>query len=101
MLNIIVRIQNVDMNGFCGRDHHPTKDMEGCFVRITNMNTVPQDDDDGSTEGMSSDAHGAYQVFFGILLDANGEDVEDGEVELIDHEIESLENMPVLFSAKE
>jgi hypothetical protein len=96
MLNIIVRIQNVDMNGFCGRDHHPTKEMEGCFVRITNMETIPEGTDN---EDMKGDP--AYLVFSGILLDANGEDMEDGEVELIDHEIESLEDMPVLFSAKE
>lgn len=92
MLNIIVRIKNVDMDGYCGREHHPTEEMEGQFVRITNMDTVP-----GVSAGRGPWNEG-YQVFNGILVDANGEDVEGGEVDLIDHEIESYENMPVLFS---
>jgi hypothetical protein len=117
MLNIIVRIKTVDMDGYTGRDYHPTKEMEGRFVRIYNVDTIPPpshpfdhhgighvgltmllnerpDFDTRDREGYDA----AFQIFSGILVDANGEDVEGGEVELIDHEIESVDDMPVLFS---
>jgi hypothetical protein len=83
MLKMYVRIAHVDMEGFNGREHPPTADMVGSFVRVTGMETVPDDQ--------------PYQVFEGIVVDANGEDIEGGEVELIDYEIESFEGMPVMF----
>jgi hypothetical protein len=103
MLKIFVRIKNVDMDGYNGRDHHPTKEMEGHFVRVTNMDTIPPvaDEERSRPDFDTRDREGydtTYQVFHGILVDANGEDVEGGEVELIDHEIESVDDVPVLFS---
>jgi hypothetical protein len=96
MLDIFVRIKSVDMDGYNGRDNHPTKEMEGLFVRITNMDTIPEGTANEDMEGDPS-----YQVFSGIVVDANGEDVEDGEITLIDYEIETLNNIPVLFGRKE
>jgi hypothetical protein len=103
MLNIIVRIETVDMEGFVGREHHPTSDMVGCFVRITNMDTIPPvaDEERSRPDFDTRDREGydtTYQIFTGILLDANGHDIKGGEVELIDHEIQSHEGIPVLFS---
>jgi len=96
MLDIFMRIKTVDRDVVTGREHPPSTEMEGRFVRITNMDTVP--DGDGMWK---YDSHRPYQIFSGILVDSNGEDLEGGEVELIDHELESLDNMPVLFSRKE
>jgi hypothetical protein len=90
MLKIIVQIKSVDMNGFCGRDYHPTPDMTEMFARITDMETIHDSDDNGKTE---------YQLFHAILVDANGDDIpgEAAKIQLIDHEIESEENIPVLY----
>ena len=95
MLDIFMRIKTVDLHRVIGREYPPTQEMEGRFVRITNMDTVPD------RNGMwAYDAAEPYQLFSGILVDANGEDVEGGEVELLDHELDSYENMPVLFGAR-
>lgn len=88
MLKIFVRIHTVDMNAWTGRDHHPTREMQGRYVRVTNLDTVPDQDDDQDL---------SYQVFHGIVVDEGGHDVDGGEVELLDHEIESYEGVPVLF----
>lgn len=109
MLNIFVRIAKVDMDGYNGRDYHPTKDMEGSLVRITNMDTVPDDVDldrcpecarlKGKPHTEFCPTRQGYQVFHGIVVDANGEDVEEGgEVSLVDHEIESLDGQPIFFT---
>jgi len=96
MLDIFMRIKTVDIDSVYGREHPPSPEMEGKFVRITNMDTVP--DGDGMWK---YDSHRPYQIFSGILVDSNGEDLEGGEVELIDHEIDSYENMPLIFSGFE
>lgn len=109
-MKIVMRIGTVDMDGYNGREHHPTKEMEGRFVRITNMEMMVYTELLESTEpctecgAPAGGVHTAdcaacdcFMVLYGILLDANGEDVEGGEVELIDHEIVQHEDMPVLF----
>lgn len=80
MMKLFVRIALVDMNGYNGREHHPTREMEGSFVRVTNVDTVP-------AEELSEGTVESYQVFCGVLVDANGDDLPGGEVELIDHEL--------------
>ena len=89
MLDIFVRISSVDL-GFTSREHTPTKEMEGSFVRVTNMDTIPE----------LSGAEG-YQLFHGIIVDTNGDDIGGEEVELVDHELDSQYNMPQLFGKKE
>jgi hypothetical protein len=86
MLDIFVRINSVDI-GYSGRDHRPTPDMEGSFVRVTNMDTVPN-------------SGTPYQLFHGVIVDTNGDDVEGGEVELFDYELSAYCNMPQLFGCQ-
>jgi hypothetical protein len=108
-MKMIMRIATVDMDGYNGREHHPTKEMEGRFVRITNMDTVPDfleleemcDEcaaPAGHTHETSCSKGQWFVVLHGILVDANGEDVEGGEVELIEHEIVTQNDMPMLYN---
>ena len=91
MLNIIVRIEHVDMNGYNGREHHPSPEMDGMFARVTNMETIPGDVIGADCE----DEH----LWYCLLLDANGDALEENaEVELVDDELVQCENMPVLFA---
>jgi len=89
MLFIVVRIKKVDMGGYNGRDHHPTPDMEGRYVRVTNLDTVPPATEDATEEPL--------HIFYGVIVDANGDDIEDGKVQLMEHEIEVDNNVPTLF----
>ena len=98
MLDIYVRIETIDRTGFQGREHLPTSDMVGQFVRVIHFEEVQAADDSG---GDGRYAHPAGQMFSGYLVDANGNDVEDGEVQVMGHEIESSENVPTLFGQQE
>jgi hypothetical protein len=95
MLDIFVRINKVDRNVCIGREHPPTPDMEGSYVRVLVMEEVP-----GLDEMWKYDAAAPYQLFTGIIVDTNGDDVEGGEVELVDSEIDAYCNMPQLFGCK-
>lgn len=91
MLDIFVRINSIDPL-FLREVNQPTPEMEGRYVRVTNLDTVPE----------QSGAPG-YQLFHGILVDTNGEDVEEeeGMIVLADHEIDSNDNLPTLYGRKE
>ena len=87
MLRIICRIASVDMNGFTGRQHHPDPSHIGRMVRITDMDTVPDEP--------------TYQLFHGIVLDERGRDTGE-TLELMSHELDSFGGsagfIPVLFN---
>jgi hypothetical protein len=123
MMKLFVRIAMVDMNGYNGREHHPTREMEGSFVRVTGVETVPVHtvEDEASVRGLRDVADvedrrrplggegfrqqadrieekESYMWFEGVLVDANGDDIEDGEVELIDHELSCKDDIILTFA---
>lgn len=86
-MTLIVKIEQVDRYGYLGREHHPTRDMEGHTARITRVETWTDDEELDPTRlvgpwGRHSRpaSDDAFCVFYGIT--------DDGRpVELIEHEI--------------
>lgn len=92
-MNIIVKIESVDMNGFCGRDNHPQPAMVGRFVRIVELNTYPFETSDDPE-------YNEWHILTGFLLDDNGENT-DIKVDLVDDELMSEQDTLVLFTMAE
>jgi hypothetical protein len=65
---MVLRIAKVDMDGYCGRDHHPTREMEGELVLVRKMEVEQWGDEPG------------YAVFYAVRFDGS-------LVELIGHEV--------------
>lgn len=82
MLRITVTIGRVDMNGFCGRDHHPLPLMEGQDVQVHSITTWCEDGLEPLRPLDQSQNHGdmPFTVLEGITPDGV-------LVQLMEHEI--------------
>lgn len=94
-MKMFIRIQRVDMDGFCGRELHPEPRHNGCIARVLGMETIPQEDDDND-EGMSDTAHPEYTVFTVAVVDRTGQETDE-ILEIMDHEIEMSGDRPTFY----
>lgn len=85
---IRIRVTKPDMNGFCGRDHHPMPEDAGVLGTVTNIDLAPGDDfaptePDEAELPMYTLTNGEFgpQMFFAILDN-------DRHVQLLCHEFE-------------
>lgn len=86
MMAIRVRVTSVDMNGFLGRDHHPSPDDLGKEGWVTNINSVPSGDDPifaDDAPGIPEPLRGLQQIFYVVLDDGRWCQFMGHELELI------------------
>jgi hypothetical protein len=84
---VTLRITSVDMNGFCGRDHHPVPAMIGELVTLIGCAPVysPAEVDEFRAEFTEADADAAARLMLYTCRRADG-----SLVELVDFEVEVL-----------
>jgi hypothetical protein len=76
-MKMIVRVRQIDHDGFCGRDFHPTDDMVGMEARVIKAETFDLDAFDEEFGDLS------YTVYTAVLPDDRVTVLMEHEVELV------------------